>query len=84
MILDIIYLLLLAQISVDKDLLTAAAKKKADLKLEDISVSLISLFEFQAKVAKLNVLTVRLPRPSILQRSGHRDRRQDEEELTRP
>lgn len=39
----------------DTDLLAAVAKKKADLKMEDISLSLISIFELQAKGAKLNV-----------------------------
>lgn len=55
MILDTTYLLPLAQIAVDADLLAAVAKKKTDLKLEDISISLISVFELQAKGAKLNV-----------------------------
>jgi predicted nucleic acid-binding protein len=55
LILDTTYLLPLAQIGVDTDLLTAVAKKKAHLKLEDISISLISVFELQAKAAKLNV-----------------------------
>lgn len=57
MILDTTYLLPLAQIAVDRDLLAAVAKKETDLKLEEISVSLISLFELQAKGAKLNVPT---------------------------
>lgn len=55
MILDTSYLLPLAQIAVDRDLLAAVAKKETDLKLEEISVSLVSLFELQAKGAKLNV-----------------------------
>lgn len=55
MILDTTYLLPLAQIAVDTDLLAAVAKKKTYLKLEDIGVSLISVFELQAKGAKLNV-----------------------------
>lgn len=55
MILDTTYFLPLAQIAVDTDLLAAVAKKKADLKMEDISLSLISIFELQAKGAKLNV-----------------------------
>lgn len=55
MILDTTYFLPLAQIAVDTDLLAAVAKKKTDLKLEDISLSLISIFELQAKAAKLNV-----------------------------
>jgi predicted nucleic acid-binding protein len=55
LILDTTYFLPLAQISVDTDLLAAIAKKKTDLKLEDISLSLISIFELQAKGAKLNI-----------------------------
>ena len=55
MILDTTYFLPLAQIAVDTDLLAAVAKKRTDLKLEDISLSLISIFELQAKAAKLNV-----------------------------
>ena len=45
----------LAQIAVDTDLLAAIAKRKTDVKLEDLSVSLISIFELQAKGAKLNI-----------------------------
>ncbi len=55
MILDTTYLLPLAQIAVDTDLLAAVAKRKTDFKIEDISVSLISIFELQAKGAKLDV-----------------------------
>lgn len=55
MILDTTYFLPLAQIAVDTDLLAAVAKKKTDLKFEDISLSLISLFELQAKAAKVQV-----------------------------
>ena len=55
MILDTTYLLPLAQIAVDKDLLASVAKRNTDVKLEDISVSLISVFELQAKSAKLNI-----------------------------
>jgi len=55
LILDTTYLLPLAQIAVDTDLLVAVARKKTDIRLEDISVSLISIFELQAKAAKLNV-----------------------------
>jgi predicted nucleic acid-binding protein len=55
LILDTTYLLPLAQIAVDTDLLAAVAKKKTDLQLEDIGVSLISVFELQAKGAKLNI-----------------------------
>jgi PIN domain nuclease of toxin-antitoxin system len=45
----------LAQIAVDTDLLVAIAKRRTDVKLEDLSVSLISIFELQAKGAKLNI-----------------------------
>jgi PIN domain nuclease of toxin-antitoxin system len=55
LILDTTYLLPLAQIAVDTDLLAAVAKKNTDLKLENIVVSLISIFELQAKAAKLKV-----------------------------
>jgi PIN domain nuclease of toxin-antitoxin system len=55
LILDTSYLLPLAQIAVNRDLLAAVAMKKADIRLEDISVSLISIFELQAKAAKLQI-----------------------------
>ncbi len=55
MILDTTYLLPLAQIDIDTDLLSAVAGKRVDLKLEDITISLISVFELQAKAAKLNI-----------------------------
>ena len=55
MILDTTYLLALARIAIDTDLLAAVARKEVDLKLEDVAVSLISLFELQAKAAKLNI-----------------------------
>jgi hypothetical protein len=49
LILDTAYLLPLAQIAVESDLLAAVAKKKTYLTLEDIGVSLISVFELQAR-----------------------------------
>lgn len=55
MILDTTYILPLAQIGVDTDLLAAIGKGKVDLRLEDIALSLISVFELQAKAARLNV-----------------------------
>ena len=55
MILDTTYLLPLTQIAIDTDLLGAVAQKKVDMKLEDIGLSLISIFELQAKAAKLNI-----------------------------
>lgn len=55
MILDTTYLLPLAGIGVDTDLLKAVFEDKAKLRLEDFSVSLISILELQAKAAKLKV-----------------------------
>ena len=55
MILDTTYFLPLAQIAVDADLLAAVAKRKTELKIEDISLSLVSIFELQAKSAKLKI-----------------------------
>jgi len=49
------YFLPLAQIAVDVDLLAAVAKRRTDLKIEDISLSLISIFELQTKSAKLKI-----------------------------
>ena len=55
MILDTTYLLPLARIQIDADLLRASAERKANLKLEEITVNMISIFELQAKAAKLMV-----------------------------
>jgi len=55
LILDTTYLLPIARIAIDNDLLEAMVKGKADLKLEEVIVSLISLFELQAKAAKLMI-----------------------------
>ena len=55
MIIDTTYLLPLAKIGVDADLLLAIAEKRTKLRLEDIHVSLISLFELQANAAKLRI-----------------------------
>ena len=55
MILDTAYLLPLARIGIDADLLEAIAKGQLDLEIEDIAVSLISIFELQAKAAKLKI-----------------------------
>lgn len=57
MILDTTYLLPLARINVDTDLLRAIADRKVSWKLEDVIVSMISIFELQAKAAKLMVPT---------------------------
>ena len=55
MILDTTYLLPLARISIDTDLLKAIADGKVGWKLEEVTVSMISIFELQAKAAKLMV-----------------------------
>lgn len=55
MILDTTYLLPLAGVAVDTDLLAAIAREEVDLRLRDIAVSLVSVFELQAKAAKLNI-----------------------------
>lgn len=57
MILDTTYLLPLARITVDTDLLRVIADRKVSWKLEDVTVSMISIFELQAKAAKLMVPT---------------------------
>jgi len=57
LILDTTYLLPLARINVDTDLLRAIADRKVSWKLEDVTVSMISIFELQAKAAKLMVPT---------------------------
>jgi len=55
LILDTTYLLPLARIQVDTDLLKAIADGKVNLKLEEVAVNLISVFELQAKAARLMV-----------------------------
>ncbi|MGI0078342.1 MAG: PIN domain-containing protein [Nitrososphaerales archaeon] len=57
MILDTTYLLPLARIDVETDLLLAIAEKdiSTDLRLEQIKINSISIFELQAKAAKLGV-----------------------------
>jgi predicted nucleic acid-binding protein len=57
MIIDTTYLLPLAKVGVDADLLLAIAEKKVNLRFDEIGVSLISLFELQAKAAKLRIPT---------------------------
>jgi PIN domain nuclease of toxin-antitoxin system len=57
LILDTTYLLPLARITVDTDLLRVIADRKVSWKLEDVTVSMISIFELQAKAAKLMVPT---------------------------
>lgn len=55
MIFDTTYLLPLSRIEVDTDLLRLIADNKTKLTFDEIRISLISLFELQAKAAKLNV-----------------------------
>ncbi|MCE4601944.1 MAG: PIN domain-containing protein [Desulfurococcales archaeon] len=55
MILDTTYLLPLSGISVDVDLLRSIVEGRVPLDLNDLKVSLISLFELQAKAAKLSI-----------------------------
>jgi predicted nucleic acid-binding protein len=54
-IIDTTYLLPLARIDVEADLLRAVAEKKTTFRMGDIGVSLLSLFELQAKAAKLGI-----------------------------
>jgi predicted nucleic acid-binding protein len=54
-IIDTTYLLPLAQIRVDADLLVAVAEERSSLRMSEMGISLISLFELQAKAAKLRV-----------------------------
>ena len=55
MIIDTTYLLPLARIKIDKDLLRAIADEKVKLSFEDIRINEISIFELQAKAAKLMI-----------------------------
>jgi predicted nucleic acid-binding protein len=55
LIIDTTYLLPLAKVGVEADLLLAIAEKKTRLQMGDLGVSLISLFELQAKAAKLRI-----------------------------
>lgn len=55
MIIDTTYLLPLVRIDVDTDLLKAVVEKKVSLKLREIGVSMISLFELQAKCASESI-----------------------------
>lgn len=55
MILDTTYLLPLARIAIDTDLLGAIAEGRANLKIEEFGISLISIFELQAKAVKLMI-----------------------------
>lgn len=55
MILDTTYLLPLTRIDIDANLLEAIANRLVDLEIDDITISLISIFELQAKAAKLKI-----------------------------
>ncbi len=57
MIIDTTYLLPLARIGIRTDLLKAVVEKKLniDLELSDLKINLISIFELQAKAAKLRI-----------------------------
>ena len=55
MIIDTTYLLPLVGISVDKDLFLTLEKSNSSFSLDDTLVSEISLFEIQAKCAKLSI-----------------------------
>ncbi len=55
MIIDTTYLLRLSSLEIDTDLLRAVYEGATDFSIEEIGVSLISLFELQAKVAKLRL-----------------------------
>jgi PIN domain nuclease of toxin-antitoxin system len=55
LILDTTYILPLAKIGVDTDVLLAIAERKTNLKISEMGVSLISIFELQAKAAKLRI-----------------------------
>ncbi|MCC6062512.1 MAG: PIN domain-containing protein [Desulfurococcales archaeon] len=57
MIIDTTYLLPLIGVSIDKDLLKAIVERRTriDIDIDDLAVSLISLFELQAKAVTLNI-----------------------------
>ncbi|MGC9086842.1 MAG: PIN domain-containing protein, partial [Thermoproteota archaeon] len=45
----------LARIDIDTDLLKASIEGKTNIKIEEIAINLISLFELQAKAVKLGI-----------------------------
>jgi len=55
MIIDTTYLLTLSRIEIDTDLLKAIAEGKTEIGFEDLAISRISIFELQAKAAKLEI-----------------------------
>ncbi len=60
MIIDTTYILPLAGIEVDTDLLRAIVEGKARVGLSELKINLISLFELQAKASKLGVPPTRV------------------------
>ncbi|BES81851.1 PIN domain-containing protein [Pyrodictium abyssi] len=62
MIIDTTYILPLAGIGVKADLLRAAAEGSARVSLDELKLSMISLFELQAKAAKLGIPPERVTR----------------------
>jgi len=57
MIIDTTYILPLARIEIDTDLLKAILedKTKNNITLDELKISLISIFELQAKASKINI-----------------------------
>lgn len=55
MIIDTTYLFPLAGIGIDTDLLTAIDEGKLNINMGELGISMISLFEIQAKNAKLGI-----------------------------
>ena len=55
LIIDTTYLLPLSKIGIDTDLLRAMDDGETKLRIEDVKISLISIFELQAKAAKLKI-----------------------------
>lgn len=52
LILDTTYILPIAKIGVDTDLLTLIDEGKVSISLDDVKISMMSIFELQARVAK--------------------------------
>ena len=57
MIIDMMYLLPLSGIAIPCDLLKAIAERRTKVKIDfsDLKLSLISIFELQAKASKLSI-----------------------------
>ena len=62
MILDTTYLLPLARIEIDTDLLREIAEGRTKIRFEDIIISQISIFEMQAKAAEFGI-----PPPCVIE-----------------